>query len=239
MFKIEAVSECNAIVYFGDQIDLMLTPRISLFVTHLQSLDHSAVVEVIPSYTSVLIQYRPDVLSYEQLYSLLVGYLTQLEDGHIETIEKDGGYQTKLITLPVYYGVEVAPDLAEIAKAQDLTVEEVIHLHSQHTYTVCAIGFAPGFAFLASVDETIATPRHDEPRKWIPAGSVGIANQQTAVYPNESPGGWQIIGNCPLMLFQPGQTPMSPFQVGDQVQFTPITKEVFLQQGGKVWSQWK
>ncbi|MGF1736213.1 5-oxoprolinase subunit PxpB [Photobacterium satsumensis] len=239
MFKIEAVSECNAIVYFGDQIDLLLTPKISEFVAHLQSLAHPAIVEVIPSYTSVLIQYRPDVLSYEQLYRLLVGSISQLEKGPVEGVEKEGNYQAKQITLPVYYGAEVGPDLEAIAEEKGLSVEDVIHRHSQHTYTVCAIGFAPGFAFLASVDETIVVPRHVEPRKWIPAGSVGIANQQTAVYPNESPGGWQIIGNCPLPLFQPQQSPMTPFQVGDQVQFTPISKEAFLQQGGQIWPKWK
>ncbi|MGR5143438.1 5-oxoprolinase subunit PxpB [Photobacterium sp. DNB23_23_1] len=239
MLRIEAVSECNAIVYFGDQIDLMLTPKISVFVAHLQSLAHPAVVEVIPSYTSVLIQYRPGVLSYEQLYSLLVDYLAQFEGGSVEALEMEGSYQAKLITLPVYYGSEVAPDLATIADEKGFSIEQVIHLHSERTYTVCAIGFAPGFAFLAPVDDTIATPRHVEPRKWIPSGSVGIANQQTAVYPNESPGGWQIIGNCPQTLFHPDQSPMAPFQVGDQVKFTPITKEAFIQQGGQIWPQWK
>ncbi|PSU35030.1 5-oxoprolinase subunit PxpB [Photobacterium lutimaris] len=239
MFKIEAVSECNAIIYFGDQIDLLLTPKISEFVAHLQTLAHPAIVEVIPSYTSVLIQYRPDVLSYQQLYRLLVDYFAQPEEGPVEGVEMEGNYQAKQITLPVYYGSEVAPDLAVVADEKGLSIEQVIHLHSERTYTVCAIGFAPGFAFLAPVDESIATPRHVEPRKWIPAGSVGIANQQTAVYPNESPGGWQIIGNCPLPLFQPQQSPMTPFQVGDQVRFTAISKDEFLQQGGQIWPQWK
>lgn len=241
MFKIEPVSECNAIVYFGDHIDLSLTPKISQFVAYLQSLSHPALVEVIPSYTSVLIQFRPSVLSFEQLVGVLQFYMGQLEkdlqQGDAQSAA--GGYQAKIITLPVYYGEEAGPDLAALAKTKGLSVDEVIQRHSQPLYTVCAIGFAPGFAFLASVDESIATPRHSEPRKKIPAGSVGIADQQTAVYPNESPGGWQIIGNCPLTLFQPDQTPMTPFQVGDQVQFTPMTKEAFLAQGGQLWPQWK
>ncbi|MBY5943960.1 5-oxoprolinase subunit PxpB [Photobacterium rosenbergii] len=241
MFKVEAVSECNAIVYFGDQIDLSLTPKISRFVAYLQSLSHPALIEVIPSYTSVLIQYRPDLLTYEQL----VGVLTSLSVTLEQTGEVSGDksahsdYEPRLISLPVYYGAEVGPDLAVLAQAKGLSVDEVIERHSQQVYTVCAIGFAPGFAFLASVDESIAAPRHTEPRKWVPAGSVGIANQQTAVYPNDSPGGWQIIGNCPQILFQPDNSPMTPFQVGDQVTFTPISKDAFLAQGGQIWSQWK
>ena len=241
MFKVEPVSECNAIVYFGDQIDLSLTPKISQFVAYLQSLSHPALIEVIPSYTSVLIQYRPDMLSYEQLAGVLASYSAHAEQASNSAEDELGhsDYQPKLISLPVYYGAEAGPDLASMAHDKGMSVEEVIQRHSQQVYTVCAIGFAPGFAFLASVDESIVTPRHSEPRKWVPAGSVGIANQQTAVYPNDSPGGWQIIGNCPLTLFQPDQSPMTPFQVGDKVQFSPISKDEFIAQGGQLWPQWK
>ena len=181
------------------------------------------------------------MLSYEQLVGVLGSYSAHAEQASNSAEDElgHGDYQPKFIALPVYYGDEAGPDLASLAHAKGMSVEAVIHCHSQQVYTVCAIGFAPGFAFLASVDASIATPRHSEPRKWVPAGSVGIANQQTAVYPNDSPGGWQIIGNCPQALFQPDQSPMTPFQVGDKVQFVPISKDAFIAQGGQLWPQWK
>jgi KipI family sensor histidine kinase inhibitor len=115
-----------------------------------------------------------------------------------------------------------------------MSVEELIAIHAGRDYTVCAIGFAPGFAFLAEVDESIAIPRHVTPRSRVPAGSVGIAEKQTAVYPADTPGGWQLIGNCPVSLYDPKQTPPSPFDVGDQVRFVPIDRDSFIERGGRV-----
>ncbi|GAL06566.1 allophanate hydrolase 2 subunit 1 [Photobacterium aphoticum] len=169
-------------------------------------------------------------MTYSQLALAIEAYALTYQKGNAST-EASGS----LIALPVYYGRDVGPDLQAVAEHAGLSVEEVIAIHSGQTYTVCAIGFAPGFAFLASVDARIAMPRQVTPRQQVPAGSVGIANQQTAVYPNASPGGWQIIGNCPVGLFSPDATPMTPFSVGDTVQFTPIDREAFLQQGGELW----
>ena len=123
----------------------------------------------------------------------------------------------KYIQLPTYYSLKSGPDLNRISQFTGLSFNEIITIHSQNQYQVCAIGFAPGFAFLASVDESIATPRHSQPRTKVPAGSIGIANKQTAVYPNDSSGGWNIIGNCPLPLYDPNNTTITPFEVGDIV----------------------
>ncbi|MGF1727001.1 5-oxoprolinase subunit PxpB [Photobacterium nomapromontoriensis] len=236
MIQILPISETNVMIYLGDQIDVSLTQVISAWVEQLHQLAHPAIIEVIPSYTSILIQYQPRMISFAEL----TGILRDL-DAHLDDIKLSGSQQseTKHIILPVYYGVDVGPDLLPLARSKGLTVEQVIKLHSQKTYTVSAIGFAPGFAFLAAVDEAIAMPRHREPRALIPAGSVGIANQQTAVYPSASPGGWQIIGNCPLALFSPDMMPMTPFSVGDTVTFTPISQAQFVQQGGELCPSWK
>ncbi|MGF1700361.1 5-oxoprolinase subunit PxpB [Photobacterium makurazakiensis] len=237
MMKIEHVSENNAIVYLGNQIDVALTPKISLLVDYLWTLKANAIVEVIPSYTSVLIQFRPQQISFGQLQAAVLQYEQILRENQPLNLPQSN--HSKVIELPVYYSTEVGPDLKAIAKEKQLSLDQVIAFHSEQLYTVCAIGFAPGFAFLASVNEEIATPRHHAPRKKIPAGSVGIANSQTAVYPADSPGGWQIIGNCPSELFNPNQTPMSPFMVGDQVRFTQISRKEFLDQGGEIWPHWK
>ena len=99
---------------------------------------------------------------------------------------------------------------------------------------MCAIGFAPGFAFLAELDERIVMPRHASPRSCVPAGSVGIADKQTAVYPNNTPGGWQLIGNCPIVLYDPWKHPAGLFEVGDQVRFVPVDRQTFIERGGCV-----
>ncbi|PSW17612.1 allophanate hydrolase subunit 1 [Photobacterium sanctipauli] len=237
MIRIEPVSETNAIIYLGDEIDLALTPQIGELTVFLTRLNPEAIVEVIPSYTSVLVQFRPQLMTHAELKQAIEGFKARLSMATNSTgspVPKG-----KLIELPVYYDLETGPDLQLIADAKGISVTQVIETHSKQDYTVCAIGFAPGFAFLASVDEAIATPRHSTPRKRLPAGSVGIANSQTAVYPADSPGGWQIIGNCPLSLFNPDSTPMSPFNVGDTVRFLPISREKFIEQGGEIWPDWK
>jgi len=232
MIRIEPVSETCLMIYFGDQIDPLLTQRIAQVSHAIEQGFSDQVIEVIPSYTSILIQYHPLKISFNALQSKILNWIAQQD----HQLPVRAG---KTITLPVYYDPEVGPDLLSVAQCHGLTPRQVIERHSQQSYTVCAIGFAPGFAFLASVDTAIATARHKEPRVNIPAGSVGIADRQTAVYPDDSPGGWQIIGNCPQSLFSPAASPMTPFEVGDRVQFESIDRNVFLQQGGVIWPHWK
>ncbi|PSU46569.1 allophanate hydrolase subunit 1 [Photobacterium frigidiphilum] len=243
MIKIEPVSETSLIIYLGDQIDLQLTQVIAQLTHYLELHFSEQLVDVTPSYTSILIQYHPLKINFKSIQvSVLAWANKELESKKDRKLNNDDQYtisRGKTITLPVYYDVSVGPDLASLAKEKNLSIEQVITLHQQKTYTVCAIGFAPGFAFLASVDSSIATPRHAEPRLKIPAGSVGIADQQTAVYPDDSPGGWQIIGNCPQQLFSPNTDPISPFEVGDKVTFEAIDRQTFLDLGGVIWPHWK
>ncbi|MGF1685496.1 5-oxoprolinase subunit PxpB [Photobacterium japonica] len=246
MMDIQPVSETYLIIYLGNAIDLDLTPAIGHLTHFLQHFPLPGIVDVIPAYTSVLVQYHPNHLRYAQLVVALRQYEAAClfpQKPHVDRQHPDRQHNNdnagdRTLTLPVFYDDAVGPDLAAVAEFAGLSVDAVIARHCAKTYTVCAIGFAPGFAFLAAVDEQIAMPRQATPRKQVPAGSVGIANQQTAVYPNASPGGWQIIGNCPVPLFTPDKTPMSPFSVGDKVQFSPISREQFLQQGGEIWPHW-
>ena len=126
------------------------------------------------------------------------------------------------IDVPVKYGGDDGPDLAEVAAFANCSPETVITRHATTTYRVCMLGFLPGFAYMASVDDTIAAPRRDTPRMRVPAGSVGIAGLQTGIYPMESPGGWQIIGRTAANLFDPGRTPPALFSPGDRVRFVPV-----------------
>ena len=139
-----------------------------------------------------------------------------------------------LLTIPGYYGEEVGLDLVLIAERSGLSIAEVIECHCAKIYDVYAIGFSPGFAYLGEVDDAIACPRKVTPRKSLPKGSVGIADQQTAVYPKDSPGGWQIVGRTPVELVDFQAEKITPFTVGGRVKFEPIDREQFVTLGGQL-----
>ena len=208
-------------------IDVELAPRIAYLCQQIARCPD--VREVTPSYTTILVESHSRHTSLEQLGQTVLdiaGYATSNAPPPVPDRNR--------IELPVYYAPEVGPDLETVARTTGLSVDEVIALHSERTYTVCAVGFAPGFAYLAPVDDRLALPRLASPRARVPAGSVAIAESQTAVYPAASPGGWHLIGNCPLPLVDPTQEPPSPFTIGDEVQFVPIDRATYLEQGGHV-----
>lgn len=221
--KIVIASESAVYVYLSDKA----CPTQSQV---LQSLCHAlklklgnAIVDITVSYTSLLVTY--DVFSLD-VYTLK-NEIYDLADNF-----KSGTHSAPEIELPVYYHPDVAPDLTRLASEKKLSQPELIKLHSGQTYTVFAIGFAPGFAFLGEVDQRLATPRLATPRKQVAKGALGIADRQTAVYPAASPGGWNIIGNCPIALFNPSISPEMPFEIGSLVTFHPIERSEFLNLGG-------
>ncbi len=230
--SLRRVSETHAMIYLGEEIKLENTGFIAAISEKIRLGFGEEITEVVPSYTSIMIEFNLLKTQYSAIESRLQNLL--------ETMDKESVKHTSaLIELPVFYHQEVAPDLATLAQAKQMSVEQVIEIHCQTEYQVCAIGFAPGFAFLGSVDDKIAMPRHTSPRVKIPGGSVGIADKQTAVYPDDSPGGWQIIGNCPVKLFDPECDPMMPLSVGDKVLFKPMSRQAFIKQGGQIWPSWK
>ena len=212
-------------LYLGDEIDVKQAPLIGEMARRIKA-EHQEVCEVTASYTSILVQVYSPRVKLDEFGERLVAMI-----GHSVVTEKAEG---KLIELPVYYHPDVGPDLEMVARNKGLTVAEVIAIHAGRDYTVCAIGFAPGFAFLADVDARIATPRHERPRAKVVAGSVGIADRQTAVYPMDTPGGWHLIGRCPAPLYDPEQIPLSPFELGDRVRFVPVERHDYIERGGHV-----
>ena len=136
------------------------------------------------------------------------------------------------VILPVLYHPRVAPDLEWLAEEKGLSVDDVIALHSETTYFAYATGFAPGFCYLGTLPSQLVTPRLATPRNQVPAGSVAIADLQTAVYPCESPGGWRLIGQCPQPLFDLNNTPANLLAVGDTVRFEPMSEADFYAMGG-------
>ncbi|HEX7934661.1 MAG TPA: 5-oxoprolinase subunit PxpB [Paraburkholderia sp.] len=124
------------------------------------------------------------------------------------------------VAIPVQYGGEFGPDLAEVANHTGLSMREVVERHSSGDYVVFFLGFQPGFAYMGGLDEALHTPRRASPRLEVPAGSVGIGGEQTGIYPAASPGGWQLIGRTDLPLFDPARRPPTLLQPGDRVRFT-------------------
>lgn len=223
LFKIASVD--SLIIYFGQNIDEQIALNVKKAYLCLKKLNIEGIVEIIPSYTSIFISYDIFKFDFESLKKLLENSIN---------LESNESFEEKVITIDVYYGQEVALDLLDMSLKTNLSIEKIIEIHSGKLYDVYAIGFLPGFAYLASVDKRIALPRLSTPRKQIPKGSVAIADTQTAVYPQNSPGGWNIVGRTTMELFDKKLEKLSPLSVGDKVKFNPISKAEFLGQGGSL-----
>lgn len=205
-------------VEWGSTIDEHINRQVHAFARKVEALSHPAITEVVPTYRSATVHYRPEVLSYEELKHLLA----PLAQGSAEEAE-----ELPVVEIPVCYGGEYGPDLLEVAQHCSLTPEEVIARHTAPTYRIYMLGFTPGFPYLGGMDPSIAAPRRKEPRIRIPAGSVGIAGEQTGVYPIVSPGGWQLIGRTPLRLFDPQKEQPILLSAGAGIRFVPIDEEAF------------
>jgi KipI family sensor histidine kinase inhibitor len=220
-FKIASVD--SLVIYFGNEISEEIATKVQKAYLSLKSLNIEGIIEIIPSYTTIYVLF--DIFKYD--YYSFVEILKNSID-----LNYEDNRTKSIINIDVYYGDEVALDLQDMSLKTNLSMEKIIEIHSSKLYDVYAIGFAPGFAFLASVDKQIAMPRLSSPRKSVPKGSVAIADTQTAVYPQQSPGGWNIIGRTAMELFDKNLEKLSPLSVGYKVKFNPISKEVFLSQGG-------
>ncbi|MDF2154787.1 allophanate hydrolase subunit 1 [Vibrio sp. CAU 1672] len=224
LFKVSPISECTLLVSFEPEVSVEDIGQLAQLIG--KQFNH-VVLNVIPSYQTILVDYLPYRLNELTM-------ITDLNDmlGRFEVCSACYKVPVNHLTIPVFYSEETALDLGRFA-AKGLSLEDLIVLHTQPVYTVSAIGFAPGFAFLSDVEPSLHMPRLDTPRTQVPAGSVAIADSKTAVYPCDSPGGWNIIGRSPVSFFS-DQPPYTSFQVGDKVTFAAIDKQEFLSLGGVI-----
>ena len=183
-----------------------------------------ALIDLVPSYTTLLIHYDLTQLHDEQARQRVADALHGLQPA--------AGGQARELDIPVWYDPSVGPELEALGQRSGLGIAGVIERHSTRTYQVFALGFAPGFAFMGLVDECLASPRLQTPRQQVPAGSLGIADRQTAIYPLVSPGGWNLIGRSPTRLFDKELDGYSIWQPGDRVRFQPIERTEFVRLGG-------
>ncbi len=226
-FKI--ASENSVIFYLEEPISERSIHRLKQITEVVSAALGDQLLDCIPSYRSLLITFNAFHLSHQQVISLLETTIKKLTESHAPTSN-----HSQLVRLPVFYDESTGPDLPRIAKHHQIEIEDVITRHCMTIYHVYAIGFAPGFAYLGHVDEKIAMPRLSSPRPTVAQGSVGIADRQTAIYPASSPGGWNIIGRCPSLLFNPDTEPAMPFKVGDRVQFMPVNEQEYRYLGGEL-----
>lgn len=224
----EPLGEQAIIIRFGTVISQETHEQVRRFAAWMDQHPIPGMIEYVPAYTTVTIFYDPFEIAetdgyrsspYELVKQLVSDALARSAD-----ILPAAG---KTVEIPVLYGGELGPDLAEVAAYHQISEEEVIRIHAEGRYQVFMIGFAPGFPYIGGMSEKIATPRKKSPRLRIPKGSVGIAGKQTGIYPLETPGGWQIIGRTPVSLFRPDRNPPSLLQAGDFVRFVPISKEAY------------
>lgn len=215
-------------VELGDSINEATHRRVQAAWRALSEDKLPGVSEAVPAYTSVTIFYDPwRVVQAGALETDIVGWLTTKVRERLKNPPKAAKPKSRRVELPVCYGGEFGPDLARVAAQAKLSPDEVIKRHSKATYLVYLIGFAPGFPYLGGLPKELATPRHAKPRMEVPAGSVGIAGEQTGIYPQVTPGGWNLIGATPLRLFRPYDNPPVQLQPGDEVKFKPVTVEEF------------
>jgi inhibitor of KinA len=212
------VGDRALLVKFGDVIDLEINRTVRALFNALEKTKIDGIDECVPAYASLLVYYDPLKTSYDRL-------VFQLKDLEPKLTEFSAREETREVLVLTVYGGEFGPDLSSVARAHGLTEEDVIRIHSTHEYVVYMIGFIAGFPYMGRVPDSIATPRLERPRVRIPAGSVGIAGNQTGIYPCDSPGGWQIIGRTPLALFDPLARRPALFQLGDRVRFKPINAD--------------
>jgi KipI family sensor histidine kinase inhibitor len=226
-FDWQLVSETSLLIRFDAPLSRTLSQTIGTIAQVLLSQHNDSIMNVTPSHNTLLIDYLPYRISPKVLILSI--------DSAIRHTSSTKTYKTHEVVLPAYYHPEVGLDIHQY-EDKGLSLAQLIESHTQASYYVSALGFAPGFAFLAGLPNELILPRLATPRVNVPIGTVAIADQYSAVYPDSSPGGWNLIGRCPLALFQPQAQPITPFSIGGQVRFTSISRKQFLDLGGALSS---
>lgn len=223
MIRLEPAGAEALLLVLGEQPDAQSAPRIARLAERIRAELGELLIDLVPGWTSLLLHYDLSRTDHLALAARLTPLLERWLD---ELVAAQAG---RLHQIPIWYAGD---DLAEVARQCRLSIERVIELHSAREYRVGAIGFAPGFAYLGELDPRLVLPRRSTPRTAVPAGSLAIAERQTAVYPQASPGGWHLLGLCPWRLFEADHEPPCPLALGDRVRFVAIDEARFRAEGG-------
>lgn len=235
VYEFVTLGDRAVIIRLGNVISEQTNQLVRRIDGHLEHAPFIGFVACVPSFAAVTVHYDPLIVSRsrnvaEQGHATIFDTVCSRLKPYLDMEQPKTDYQLpRTIEIPVCYGGEFGPDLRFVAENNGLAEEDVIALHSDASYLVYMLGFAPGFPYLGGMSERIAAPRHRTPRTSTPQGSVGIAGKQTGIYSITTPGGWQLIGRTPLVLFHPHEEIPSLLRAGDRVRFNPITSEQFKQ----------
>jgi inhibitor of KinA len=214
-----SAGDAAVVLEFDERIDPAISTRAAALAAAVASERFPGVRDVVPTYRSVTVYFDP-LRTDQQKLTTTLHRLARVADARELP-------RTPPVAIPVCYGGDCGPDLATVAAFSGLSEAAVIDLHAAATYRVLMLGFTPGFAYMGIVDARIAASRLETPRQRVPRGSVGIAREQTGIYPSDTPGGWQLIGRTPLRTFDLSRADPFLLHAGDQVQFVPIARRKF------------
>ena len=214
--RVVPAGDSAILIELGSEVDPEISSMVFALTDLIKDAGLNSDLEVLPTYRSVLVYYDPLVCSYAEMFDAVNGAV----EGLVEPINVNRSL--KIVEIPVVYGGDDGPDLHFVADHAGITEDAVIELHSGTDYRVYMLGFSPGFPYLGGLDERIAAPRLKTPRVLVPAGSVGIAESQTGVYPNAGPGGWRIIGRTSVTLFDVNSSTPSLITPATKVRFIPV-----------------
>lgn len=218
-YKIRVAGDSSILIEYEQKIDPEINHRVAATVQMIREQHIPGLVDMIPTYCSLLINYDPRVILYDALVERINGLMK---------IEVSAGFtRKKIYEIPVCYGGEYGPDLGIVAQHAGISEEEVVKIHSSKDYLIYMLGFLPGFTYLGGLDERIHTPRLPSPRILIPACSVGIGGSQTGIYPLDSPGGWNLIGRTPVKTYDPYRSVPILVEAGDYIRFVPVNEDEF------------
>ncbi len=217
--RFQPASDQSLLITFGTEIFLTAHQQVMKLLRLLQSEPVACVRNLHPAYCSLLVKFDGLRISHDEAEAILRQYLARLEDVELP--------EPRVVEIPACYGGEFGPDLDDVCALHGISPAQAIELHSSATYLVHFLGFVPGFAYMGGLPEGLVTSRLATPRRKVPAGSVGIAGNQTGVYPFATPGGWRVIGRTPIAMFRADREGLSLLSIGDRVRFTPISAERF------------
>jgi inhibitor of KinA len=217
--RFQPASDQSLLITFGTEISLTAHQQVMKLIRLLQSEPVASVRNLHPAYCSVLVKFDGLRISHDEVEAILREYLARLEDVELP--------EPRVVEIPVCYGGEFGPDLDDVCALHGISPTQAIELHSSATYLVYFLGFVPGFAYLGGLPDELVAPRLAAPRRKVPAGSVGIAGNQTGVYPFATPGGWRLIGRTPIAMFRADREGLSLLSIGDRARFTPLSPERF------------
>jgi len=211
--KLLPLGDSSLLIQFGEEIDFTINQRVHALAGLIEGSSIQGIIETVPAYATLLVHYDPLVLSFTHLQTHL---RTKLN-----LVEETANRKRRRVEVTVQYGGEYGIDLESAAVKLQLSIDEIIRLHSERIYTIYMMGFTPGFPYMGKLPDELVMPRLETPRTRVPAGTVAIAGSQTGIYSIDSPGGWHLIGWTPLQLFNPESESPFLFAPGDEVKFIP------------------